>query len=231
MAPAVSSSASLRRRTAPRSALALLLATVGLRSTWLAFVGSPGPSDAARTSRTSLRVNMFESFSNLVSKNIGGNGGENDEELNTRSSRTVDESRARVVEVDMPLGVEFEEKSGGDIYIKAVDKDSDAWDKGVRSGAQLVMVSATFGDEMWTTRKVGMTQFTTVVKSRFGSTIKLALEKEDQNVISSFLAAWSKPKESEEKAQQRQKKLESVFEEEERKLSGNGGDSGGGWFR
>jgi len=119
----------------------------------------------------------------------------------------------------MPLGIDFEERDGGDIYIRGVDESSDAWSQGVRPGSQLVMVSATFGDEMWNARKVGMTQFMTVVNSRFGSTMKLALEKEDSNILSSFFDALA-PKEKTEADLKKEKDLASVFDEEERKLDG-----------
>ena len=118
----------------------------------------------------------------------------------------------------MPLGIDFEERDGGDIYIKSVDKSSDAYAQGVRPGAQLVMISATFGDEMWNTRNVGLTQFFTVLNSRFGSTMKLALEKEDQSVLSAFMDAFA-PKESvPELDEKKQADLEAVFDEEEEKL-------------
>lgn len=118
----------------------------------------------------------------------------------------------------MPLGIDFEERDGGDIYIKAVDKSSDAYAQGVRPGAQLVMISATFGDEMWNTRNVGLTQFFTVLNSRFGSTMKLALEKEDQNVLSAFMDAFAPAAKVEEVDEQKQKDLEAMFDEEEEKL-------------
>lgn len=204
--------AARRRPAVPLGAL--LLAVAGLRVTLPAFVPM-GRGRAAN--RTALRVNMFEGFQNLVKF---GNSEPDPQELNTRSARQADESTSRVVEVNMPLGVQFEEKERGDIYIKSVDKNSDAWEQGVRPGAQLVMVSATFGDEMWNTRRVGMTQLMTVVNSRFGSTMKLALEKEDKNLLNTFFEAFSQvaPKESQADVDKKQKKLESVFEEEERKL-------------
>ncbi len=124
---------------------------------------------------------------------------------------------SRTVEVSMPLGIEFEEKDGGDIYIKSVDKSSDAYAQGVRPGAQLVMISATFGDEMWNTRNVGLTQFFTVLNSRFGSTMKLALEKEDQNVLAAFMDAF-KPAPPPEVDEKKQADLEAMFDEEEEKL-------------
>merc|ERR1719382_551889 len=109
------------------------------------------------------------------------------------------------------------------IYIKDVDSDSDAYAQGVRPGAQLVMVSATFGDEMWNARNVGMTQFQTVVKSRFGSTMKLALEKEDKGFLDGLFGFGAK-QETEEDAVKKEQELSSIFEQEEAKLAGKGGN-------
>jgi len=145
-----------------------------------------------------------------------------DEEPGRQSSGDAEDA-SRVVEVSMPLGIDFEERDGGDIYIKAVDKSSDAYAQGVRPGAQLVMISATFGDEMWNTRNVGLTQFFTVLNSRFGSTMKLALEKEDQNVLAAFMDAFAPAAKVEEIDEQKQKDLMAEFDQEEEKLKNSPG--------
>jgi len=179
------------QRSRSAAAAAGLAALAALAALQLASRAFAGPAAGGRTpARVARQVNIFEGLPSLPAF------GErlDPEETGTRSARVVDESQSRLVEVNMPLGMAFEERDGGDIYISGVDESSDAYSQGVRPGAQLVMVSATFGDEMWNARKVGMTQFMTVVNSRFGSTMRLALEKEDQNVIGSFLEAF-KPKE------------------------------------
>lgn len=160
-----------------------------------------------------MRVNIFDSFQ---LPKFGGDALD-PEEIGTRAQRMADESTSRVVECNMPLGIQFEERDGGDIYIKSADEDSDAYDQGVRPGAQLVMLSATFGDEMWNAKGVGMTQFTTVVNSRFGSTMKLALEKEDKNLLSGFFAALA-PQLSAEEQKRKIASLEDEFEREEARL-------------
>mmetsp|Transcript_12598 Transcript_12598/g.23687 ORF Transcript_12598/g.23687 Transcript_12598/m.23687 type:complete len:210 (+) Transcript_12598:68-697(+) len=193
------------------------LAVVALLCSQVAFVGPRG-APSPRTPRTPLRVKVFDiPFLNSEP--------EQDPDLGTKGARQADESSARVVEVSMPLGLEFEERSGGDIYIKDVDKASDAYAQGVRPGAQLVMISATFGDEMWNTQGVGMTQFLTVLNSRFGSNMKLALQKEDQNVLAAFMEAFKPPapSSSPEEEEKKQENLEAIFEEEEKKLQEGGG--------
>merc|ERR1712039_988569 len=125
----------------------------------------------------------------------------------------------RLVECQLPLGIEFEEKDGGDIYIKSVEQDTDAWEQGVRPGAQLTMVSATFGDEMWSARKVGMTQFMQTLNSRFGSTISLALEKE--NILQNLFAAYA-PKPETKDDKKKKANMADAFEREEAKLQDKG---------
>mmetsp|Transcript_1715 Transcript_1715/g.2337 ORF Transcript_1715/g.2337 Transcript_1715/m.2337 type:complete len:182 (-) Transcript_1715:4-549(-) len=167
-----------------RPAVALLV--LGTWCLWTASVSFVGPStlSQARHPKTALQYSIFDGLPNLNPLSDGEEkDGQNPE--NRYSAREAGDA-SRVVEVDMPLGVEFEEKEERNIYVKSVDPSSDAFAKGVRPGAQLVMVSATFGDEMWPTREVGMTQLSTVIRSRFGSTMKLALEKEDRNILQSF---------------------------------------------
>ncbi|CAJ1352699.1 unnamed protein product [Effrenium voratum] len=186
--------------------------SVGISLNVLAQVAFLQPSRLPR-SKTAMRVKVFD-FPFLNSDQE-----QDPEEAGTRSARQAGET-SRVVEVSMPLGMDFEERAGGDIYIKSVEKSSDAYAQGIRPGAQLVMISATFGDEMWNTRNVGLTQFFTVLNSRFGSTMKLALEKEDQNVLSAFMDAFARP--SEEPDEKKQQDLEAEFDQEEEKLK-NGG--------
>jgi len=171
---------------------------------------------SARHPQVAVQYSIFDGLPNL---NPLSEGEEKDGDVkdNKYSAREASEA-SRVVEVDLPLGVEFEEKEEGNVYVKTVDERSDAFAQGVRPGAQLVMVSATFGDEMWPTRGVGMTQLGTVIRSRFGSTIKLALEKEDRNLLQSFFEQFqSKPQEKEVSAD-KQAALMDEFERAEKGL-------------
>jgi len=205
------------RRSSNGSAVAVVfLAFVGWHAVFVAFVGG---SPKTTASRVPARVNIFGDF-NLPS--IGGQDVDK-EELGTRSARVADEANSRVVECALPLGLKFEEKDGGDIYIKAVDESSDAYFQGIRPGAQVVMVSNTFGDEMLSTKNVRMTQFLQVLQSRFGNTVRLALEKENKQAASNFWEQFApkKPQTEAEKKQeaQRNANMAATFEEEEAKLA------------
>jgi len=176
--------------------------------------GGHGRPSRALQARTQTRVDIFEGvpfFEAFVPKEDA------DDVLSQRTGDNVD---GRVIECDIPLGVEFEEKDNGNIFVKDVDPQSNAYDQGVRPGAQLVMISATFGEEMWPTRNCGMTQFRTVLASRFGPTIKLALENEDQGFLGGLFKS-SAPKEKKLSAEEEAAKIERLagsFEEEEAKL-------------
>eukprot|EP00933_Yihiella_yeosuensis_P023562 TRINITY_DN18353_c0_g2_i1.p1 TRINITY_DN18353_c0_g2~~TRINITY_DN18353_c0_g2_i1.p1 ORF type:complete len:215 (+),score=42.60 TRINITY_DN18353_c0_g2_i1:118-762(+) len=205
--------ASSRRSRLVPAMGALLLSALSVRSVIEAFANvSQTPS--SRSSRTSLRVNLFDGFQKAV------------RDANEKMSGAPimdDATPPRIVEVELPLGVEFEERDGGDIYVQEVDPSSNAYAQGVRKGAQLVKMSATFGDEMWSTRKVGMMQFQTVLDSRFGNSIRMALTKEDQNILRDLFDKIAKergsgPDVDEEKAKMDQ--LEAEFNKGERELDG-----------
>lgn len=212
---ASAAAAALRRSTAGSGVVAALLALACSHALLTTFVGGP---DVARVPRVPACVNIFDF-------NLPTVGGQelNPNEVGTKSQREADESTSRLVEINLPLGIAFEEKDGGNIYVKTVDESSDAYAQGIRPGAQVAMVSATFGDEMWQAERVGMTQYMNVVNSRFGNTIRLALKNEDKNAIGGFLDQFKpkKPQTEAEKKQEAQKQanLASTFEEEEAKLA------------
>lgn len=202
-----------------RSALPLTLAVVALSAcclSQLAFVMGAGRT-ATQGASVARQVNIFEGFSlpdTQGSEPSGETGWDG-----ARSAREVGaDDKGRIVECNMPLGIQFEERAKGDIYIKDVDQNSDAWDQGVRPGAQLTFVSATFGDEMWNTKGVGMTQFMTVLRSRFGSTIKIALEKENKSLLGDFFASLGGSQEKTKKTTKSQEELMAEFESTEKDL-------------
>mmetsp|Transcript_50657 Transcript_50657/g.141852 ORF Transcript_50657/g.141852 Transcript_50657/m.141852 type:complete len:219 (+) Transcript_50657:210-866(+) len=197
------------------SVVLALLGVVAWKISVRAFVGGNLRGADRVITHIARSVNVLPDFE---FPNFGGS--KDDPTDDPRTRRNADESTSRVVECNMPLGVDFEERGGGNIFVKNVDPSSDAFSQGVRPGAQLVMVSATFGDDMWNARGVGMTQLNTVIASRFGATIKLALEQEDKNILSSFFPALAPKKESAEAEKKKQAELASIFDKEEDKLKG-----------
>mmetsp|Transcript_19873 Transcript_19873/g.67316 ORF Transcript_19873/g.67316 Transcript_19873/m.67316 type:complete len:200 (-) Transcript_19873:201-800(-) len=83
----------------------------------------------------------------------------------------------RVVELNMPLGLDLEEDESGNVYVAKVRPGSNAAKSGaVFKGDIIAMCSATFGDEMWNTRGVGLARVTSTIQIRAGGDIKLVLE-------------------------------------------------------
>jgi DNA-binding MarR family transcriptional regulator len=82
------------------------------------------------------------------------------------------------------------------------------------------MCSATFGDQMWSTRGVGLTRVLAAIRVRAGATVKLALESPNESkkratVTTKQLKA---AEDAREKAQQKKDRLLGELEQDEQKL-------------
>jgi len=83
----------------------------------------------------------------------------------------------RSVELRMPLGLELDEDAEGNVFVKSIDKNGRADKSGkVFVGDRVAMVSATFGDDMWSARGVGLNRVLVSIKSRNSKPVKLVLE-------------------------------------------------------
>jgi C-terminal processing protease CtpA/Prc len=77
----------------------------------------------------------------------------------------------------MPLGIELDEDKEGNVFVKKVEPNSRAAKSGmVFVGDRVAMVSATFGDDMWSARGVGLNRVLVSIKSRNTKPVKLVLE-------------------------------------------------------
>ena len=93
-----------------------------------------------------------------------------------RAKRTAD-AGDRMVELRMPLGIELDEDKEGNVFVKKVEPNSRAAKTGmVFEGDYVAMVSATFGDDMWSARGVGLNRVLVTIKSRNSKPVKLVLE-------------------------------------------------------
>eukprot|EP00980_Cylindrotheca_fusiformis_P005335 scaffold1138_cov128-Cylindrotheca_fusiformis.AAC.17 len=107
---------------------------------------------------------------------------ENNEDLLrwARASRSAG-SDDNVVELMRPLGLVLNQDDNGNVYVEAVAPKGNAARTGkVKEGDIVTMCSATFGDEMWSTRGVGLTRVLAAIRVRSGNTVKLVLESPDQ---------------------------------------------------
>lgn len=97
-----------------------------------------------------------------------------------RSKRSVS-SVDRAVTLQKPLGLVLEEGQDGMVFVAEVDPAGNAADSGeVREGDIVVAVSATFGDEVWSTRGVGLDRVMKSIRIRAGDFVTLLLESPAQ---------------------------------------------------
>jgi hypothetical protein len=82
----------------------------------------------------------------------------------------------RTVELKKPMGMELDEDSQGNVFVKSIDPLSRADKAGVIFvGDQIKMVSATFGDDMWSCEGVGLTRVLSCIKVRNTKPVKFVL--------------------------------------------------------
>jgi C-terminal processing protease CtpA/Prc len=83
----------------------------------------------------------------------------------------------RMVELKMPLGMDLEEDENGNVYVKSIEKGGRAEKSGmIFVGDIVAMVSATFGDDMWSARGVGLDRVVSSIKVRNSKPVRLVLE-------------------------------------------------------
>lgn len=102
------------------------------------------------------------------------------QDIEDRSKRVLTDAD-RAVTVRKPLGIVLEEGSDGMVFVASVDPDGNAADTGeVNEGDVLVAVSATFGEEVWSTRGVGLDRVMKSIRIRAGEYVTLVLESPSQ---------------------------------------------------
>jgi len=124
-------------------------------------VRSPSLSHAKPSSSTSLAMNynQDEAFRRF-----------------DRASRSAD-ANDNVVELLRPLGLVLDQYDNGDVYVKQIAPKGNAARTGkVKEGDIVTMCSATFGDQMWSTRGVGLSRVLAAIRVRSGPTVRLVFE-------------------------------------------------------
>ena len=100
-------------------------------------------------------------------------------------SRVVAFRKENAATQGLQLGLKFRESFGKAVYIDAILPGSQAArlekQGKLRKGDEVVMVSATFGDEMWSSRGIGKQRLEKSIAVRQGQTIKFVLEASDDN--------------------------------------------------
>lgn len=83
----------------------------------------------------------------------------------------------RVVTLQKPMGILLEEGQDGMVFIAGIDPSGTAAEEeDVNEGDIVVAVSATFGDDVWSTRGVGLDRVMKSIRVRAGDFVTLVLE-------------------------------------------------------
>lgn len=120
-------------------------------------------------------TNLLHSLKAQYKYNIFLNG-------NDRAKRGVtNEDRYAIVQ--KPLGIILEEGKDGMVFIAKIDPNGNAAKSNfdIRIGDIVIAVSATFGDEVWSTRGVGLDRVLKSIKIRAGDYVTIVLESPEDN--------------------------------------------------
>jgi hypothetical protein len=107
-----------------------------------------------------------------------------------RAKRSVN-NEERYAIIQKPLGIVLEEAEDGMVCIAKISPNGNAAKSGfdIRVGDIIIAVSATFGDEVWSTRGVGLEMVLKSIKIRSGDFVTIVLESENQNENQKNLAS------------------------------------------
>jgi len=127
----------------------------------------------------------------------------------------------RVVELKRPLGLVLDEDENGNVVVETVAPRGNAARTGqVKEGDIVTMCSATFGDDMWSTRGVGLTRVLAAIRVRAGPTVKLAFESPTETKARAKMStkAVKAAEDARRRAQEKKDQLLAELESDERKL-------------
>ena len=200
--------------------LGLVSATAGFRPAVLAPAGQHACTHGAnvRTGDISM-INLF------------GNNAESRqqrEELSLRDARPGDNKvtfrKPNSATEGLMLGLKFKEGLGKAVYIDKIVPGTEAErlkkQGKIKEGDEVTMISATFGDEMWSARRVGKYRLEKSIAVRQGMTISFVFESKDKNNAAKSKAAAKEAEKEKARMTRMQKQLLNEVESEKKK----------GWF-
>merc|ERR1712113_782875 len=138
--------------------------------------------------------------------NLFGNTDESKKQrdaLSLRSAKTGDRKvtfrKPNTATQGLQLGLKFRESFGKAVYIDQIIPGTEAArlerEGKIKKGDEVTMVSATFGDEMWSARNVGKYRLEKSIAVRQGMTISFVFENSDDNSKKARKAAAKKENE------------------------------------
>lgn len=152
-------------------------------------------------------------------------GGGEDEEL-LREAKVARSAGVgdRLVELKRPLGLVLQQDEDGNVYVETVaPRGNAARTNMVKEGDIVTMCSATFGDQMWSTRGVGLTRVLAAIRVRAGPTVSLVFETpgEAKRKAGNSAKAAKAAEDARIRAQMKKDKLLKELEETDDKLRKN----------
>merc|ERR1719247_3714991 len=138
--------------------------------------------------------------------NLFGNNAESNKRrdaLSFRQARAGDRKvtfrKPNTATQGLVLGLKFRESFGKAVYIDAIIPGTEAArlerEGKIKKGDEITMVSATFGDEMWSARGVGKYRLEKSIAVRQGMTISFVVESSDPNRMKKAAGAQKKEQE------------------------------------
>merc|ERR1712127_360732 len=118
------------------------------------------------------------------------------------------------------MGV-LDEGDDGNVFVRTVAPKGNAARSGlVKEGDIVTMCSATFGDQMWSTRGVGLTRVLAAIRVRAGPTVSLVFESTSQRKTKGAEVAKQAQaaRDARERAQQKRDTLMKELDADEQRL-------------
>lgn len=126
-----------------------------------------------------------------------------------------------LVELRRPLGLVLDEDDDGNVFVQTVAPKGNAARSGlVKEGDIVVMCSATFGSQMWSTRGAGLSRVLAAIRVRAGPTVSLVFESTQQRQVKGKEVARqaAAAREARERAQIKRDSLLAELESDEKKI-------------
>lgn len=126
-----------------------------------------------------------------------------------------------LVELKRPLGLVLDEDDDGNVFVRTVAPKGNAARTGlVKEGDVVTMCSATFGNQMWSTRGAGLTRVLAAIRVRAGPTVSLVFESAERKTVKGKEVARqaAAAREARERAQAKRDSLLAELESDEKKL-------------
>jgi len=192
----------------------------------LVIISAFTPSDRVRVSKgvTDCHFDLSMEEKDKVFVNpFTGKGTEVKNDAFTRANRAARRAGAtdRMVEIRQPLGMELDEDTEGNVYVKKLLAGGRAAKTGmVFEGDIVAMVSATFGDDMWSARGVGLERVVRSIQVRNTKPVKLVLEAKSEQLEKKRQAiAFKELSDAEREAKEtKEKELLEAMQADDKKL-------------